>query len=191
MTPTMIQDQARMLLGRSPLFIDTETTSLRQPEVIELGVVDAEGEKVLERRYRPLGTMAEEALAVHGIEAEDLEDRPMYREDHDQVIQTLSRHCLVAYNSPFDSRALSNTIQLHGLSPPEPPFQWQCAMNLALHWYGLHTDQPTMPWLSQEEVARRLGILGSTGGEFLDAHEAVADARMTWQVLKCLAEGAY
>ncbi|MCY4410095.1 MAG: 3'-5' exonuclease, partial [Caldilineaceae bacterium] len=60
--------RARAILDERPLFFDTETTGLNSSaEIVEVGIVDAEGNTLLESLVRPIRRIPSDAVAVHGI----------------------------------------------------------------------------------------------------------------------------
>ena len=67
--------EARAILEDHPLYLDTETTGLHNSaEVIELGIVDDDGNVLFDELVRPRGKIDPAAGRVHGITQEMLAD---------------------------------------------------------------------------------------------------------------------
>ena len=73
--------EARLLLDSNPVYLDTETTGLHQSaEVIEIGIIDDQGNIFIEQRIRPRGNIDPGAQRMHGITLEMLADAPTWEQ---------------------------------------------------------------------------------------------------------------
>ena len=105
------------------IYIDVETTGLTCPEsgLIQLaGAIEVDGEVVEEFNFRvrpfPSDVVSEEALAVNGVNREDLPGHDDPERAFSQFLHLLGRHVnpfsradkfhLVAYNADFDAEHL-------------------------------------------------------------------------------------
>ncbi len=90
--------------------LDTETTGLdpRKDEILELAIVDGDGNKLLHKRYRPTRNVKwPQAQAVHGISPEDVKDCQTIDEDREEILGYLNAADLVVgYNLRFDLNML-------------------------------------------------------------------------------------
>jgi DNA polymerase III subunit epsilon len=155
--------------------VDVETTGLSArmgDRICEIAVVVAHGGKVvnqLQTLVNPQKPISRGASAVNGISDAMVRTAPTFREVAAAVSQILDGAVLVAHNASFDMAFLSSEMQAAGLVPPANPVVDTLA--LARRCY-------TFPSNKLGDIARTLGI-NSRG-----LHRALADATITWQVLK-------
>jgi DNA polymerase-3 subunit epsilon len=68
---------ARYWLSENAIIIDTETTGLESnDEVIEISLLDCQGNVLLDTLVKPLGRISREAARIHGIQNSDLGNAP-------------------------------------------------------------------------------------------------------------------
>jgi DNA polymerase-3 subunit epsilon len=131
------------LLGRHDVrILDTETTGLGDAEVIELSLIDTDGNVLLDTLIKPRReVMNPYAQRVHGISLEMLADQPSWPEVLPDLVRVAGSATLLAWNAQFDRQMLVNSSLAWELEPPRLLFV--CAMRLyaQLHGrrgYGLH-----------------------------------------------------
>ena len=93
--------------------LDTETTGLdaqNGDRIIEIGCVAIEGrmmrstdEHHLQIFVNPEREVPEEAVAIHGITTESLQDKPKFAEIADKFIDFVKGSTLVIHNAAFDT----------------------------------------------------------------------------------------
>lgn len=106
----------RRLWNKQPLFLDTETTGLgSRAEVVQLGIVAADGSVLMDELIRPFGRMDAKAQRVHGISLNALKGKPTIDAFADEIMGHIRDRVVVAYNADFDSRLLSQSLWLAGL----------------------------------------------------------------------------
>jgi DNA polymerase-3 subunit epsilon len=120
--------RARLAEMSQCVVLDTETTDLDHPEVIELAVINLYGVVLFNERILPADEIQPGALAVHGITKEALAGCPSFREVYFNLVQLLTGKTVVSYNTAFDMRAINYTCQKHGLPVPGLEVRWECAM---------------------------------------------------------------
>lgn len=168
----------KMLANPNLAILDTETTGLQIPEIVELGIVSGKGEVLYNGRFRPLTGIEQGAAQVHGLTAAVLANEPTWAEQWEKIWAILDGRPLVIYNAEFDLRALDTTCRLHGTegnsATGRPPY-W-CAMHQYARWVG-------------EKSHRSGGYRWQKLPQFegLPAHTAVGDALATLEVLKQMA----
>lgn len=168
------------LLQPNLRIVDTETTDLYDAEVIEVAVIDGQGETLLHRRVRPVHRIAYDATEVHGLTADLLRDAPDFRVIYPDLRRVLDGGYVVIYNADFDTPILNRSADLWSL--PAFPMQPYCAMLAYAAYYGDWSDyHGNYKWQKLTAAAARFGI--STR----EAHGALADARMTLGVLQGMA----
>lgn len=91
---------ARAWLEVDPLILDTETTGLGDDaEVIEVSVIDARGEVLLDTLVRPSGQIPAEASAIHGITDADVATAPTWAEVHERLVELVAGRMVIAYGA--------------------------------------------------------------------------------------------
>ena len=99
--------------------LDTETTGLDPTQghrVIEIGCVEIENRRLTGRHFHcyinPDREIDEGALAVHGISAEFLADKPRFAQISEDFLRFVSGAELVIHNAPFDVGFLNAELAL-------------------------------------------------------------------------------
>lgn len=106
------------------IFLDTETTGLYPDQgdrVIEIGCVELFNRKLtgktLHLYLNPDRDSHEEALRVHGITTEFLQDKPRFAAVADEFLDFVSDAELIIHNAPFDLGFLNKELSLLGRPP--------------------------------------------------------------------------
>lgn len=160
------------------IFLDTETTgSGPRDAVIELGIVTAGGEALVDSLVAPLAPVTTGARRVHGISEEDLEGAPSFSEVADRVETAFGEvESIWAFSADYDKRMLLQTAML-----ADRPHLYQRLRDGS--WKDLQS-QATDPLEDKEQVsltdaARRLGVTTPTEGRH---HRALYDARLARRI---------
>ena len=182
---------ARRWLEQDALFLDTETTGLHAgAEIVELSVIDRDGQPVLDTLIRPEQPIPAALTRIHGIDNAMVASAPRWPDVHEQLLALIEDRLLVIYNAEFDLRMLNQVSTQHRL--PWPAVQERvgtqtrlanttvvhCAMLEYSRFYGSHR------WQSLSKACEQQGI-AVTG-----AHRALADCRMTLGVVQAMARRA-
>lgn len=172
---------AHLWLIQEPLFLDTETTGLDAgAQALEIGLVNALGEKIFETRLKPTVSIDPAAAVVHGISDDELLRAPAWPDIAPLLQHHIGWRPLVIFNADFDTRILKQTAAAHN-----DPASWldsltvYCAMRLAAGYYGPTNRYGT---ISLSGAVSQAGL--SRAGE---AHSAVTDAVMTARVVNNIA----
>lgn len=123
-----------LLTDGGAVILDTETTGLKQAEVIEISIVNMAGEVLMDRLIRPRRMeMNPYAFRVHGITLDELADQPTLPELLDELSPILRGNLVLAWNASFDKLMIQRSLDVWGLEAID--FNEQCAMRLyaALH----------------------------------------------------------
>jgi len=101
------------------IILDTETTGINPLDghkLIEIGCVEMIGRRFTGRTYHqyinPERVVEEEAIAVHGITNEYLEDKPVFSQVADEFCAFVEGAELVIHNAPFDVGFLNHELKL-------------------------------------------------------------------------------
>jgi DNA polymerase III subunit epsilon len=174
-------ERARLWLSQDPLVLDTETTGLRATdEIVQVAVITADGEPVLDTLVRPTRPIPLEVIRIHGITDDDVRHAPTGAEVCAELARLLHDRLVCTYNAPFDSRMLEQTAA--AWSVPGASYRAECVMRLyadyAGQWDARHGGNR---WYSLGVAAGQCGL-----GPFRE-HDALSDARITAQVLRHIA----
>ncbi len=108
------------------IVLDTETTGLDPNDghrVVEIGGIELWNRlptgKVYHQYINPERKMPSEALAVHGLSDEFLQDQPVFSQVAQDIITFIGKSQLVIHNASFDIKFLNSELQLcnKGLIP--------------------------------------------------------------------------
>ena len=106
------------------IFLDTETTGL-SPEngdrIVEIGCVELLNRKLtgnnLHFYLNPERDSHEDALKVHGISNEFLQDKPKFGEIADELLEYLQGADVLIHNAPFDVGFINKELELQKRPP--------------------------------------------------------------------------
>ncbi len=109
------------LIPGKQIMLDTETTGLKPQDghrIIEIGAVVVQNRTVTESHYHqytnPNFEVEAEALAVHGITNDFLNDKPAFERIVDEFIAFIEGAELVIHNAPFDVGFIDHELMLCG-----------------------------------------------------------------------------
>jgi DNA polymerase-3 subunit epsilon len=163
------------------VIVDTETTGLGEDdEIIQLAIIDLQGNVLLETFFRPTKPIALEASAIHGITVQRVADAPTFAEFHEKITNLIYERDLVAYNANFDQRMMVQTCKSYGL--PEFEFaEWHCAMKNYAHFWGEHRKNGDFRQqsLTNACIQQDIAINGT--------HQATEDCLLTLELIKTMA----
>ena len=178
---TPLRTKVAALLERDDvLILDTETTGLKNAEVVEVSVINTKGDVLLDTLVRPRTSyMNPHARRVHGISLVDLEGQPTWPEVLPDLIALTDQATVLAWNAPFDARMLEQTSAAWGVTHPKILFA--CAMQMYARLKG----------------TRRTGLHKAVGQEGLahllemhQSHRALGDVRFVLEVLRAITQRA-
>ncbi len=133
---------AKAVLNSNAVILDTETTGVyKDSQVIQLCVIDMQGNVLLDSLFRPTVEISSTAIATHHITKYHLRNAPMFTAMIDEVKGVLSGRTVIAYNISFDKRMLSQTLQAFNLdSAWFDKLDWQCAMRAYAEYLGVRNS---------------------------------------------------
>jgi len=158
------------------LILDTETTGLDDAYIVQIAVIDIEGNVLLDTLVNPGVPIPEEATAIHHITDEIVATAPTFAEIEPQLRELLNGRRVSVYNVDYDWSVLRHELQrLHNLPTGEHGWLndvlWRDVMPRYSAWCG--------EW-SEYHGNYRLQPLG--GG-----HTALSDCQATLEILKHMA----
>lgn len=173
---------ARRWVEQRPVYLDTETTGLdKNAEIIEIGVVGPDGDVLFESFVRPLGPIPADAIRLHGITNETVQNAPAWPLVWPSVREHLVNRPVGIYNADFDLRLMRQSMERYRLT-------WRESLNAfdILQLYSEYRGvwdayKKSYRFFRLEEAGRQLGI------SIPNSHRAVDDARLARAVLHRLA----
>lgn len=176
---------AQHLMARNFYVLDTETTGLGdRDEIIQIGIVDAGGNVVLDQLIKPSIPIPPGAARVHGITDDDVINSPTFSRLYIKLSSLLAGETVIAYNMDFDWRMLQQTVARYRL-PAIRIGKRDCAMKQYAKFKGKRSGHGRgYVWhkltnaLAQENIA--------TG----KSHNALADALMTLELVRKMANSS-
>lgn len=118
------------------VFLDTETVAEKETyfedkvfdDLIEIGIVDIEGNVLLQSLVKPLPKYHStewNGTKYHGLTIADLQDAPTLMDISEQVSEIISNRYVVAHNSQFDLSVLRQSWKANGLKMEDfPSSRW-------------------------------------------------------------------
>lgn len=110
---------AKELIRVGMVVIDTETIGFKQPRICEISIVKCENnlsEILLNERIDPGAPISAEATEKHGITDADVKGCPVITDIWTDILKATSGfNYLIAYNLPFDERALKESMRACGI----------------------------------------------------------------------------
>ena len=177
------------LLGRADvLVLDTETTGLCCPEVVDIAVIDTRGYRRLNRLVQPAREKIESgATRVHGITMDHLKEEgaPQFSslmQRMQQLVNEASAVCI--YNAGFDLDAISVSLQNNDISDDLANMicsKSRCIMrDYAFLGGDWHDYWDGWAWCKLVEAARRENIPQA------GAHRALYDCKMVLGIMRAV-----
>lgn len=113
-----VKAECRSLIKRGFVALDTETTGLgAEDEIIQIGIVDRNGNIILDTKINPEVPISPKASRVHGMYREDVADAPKFPEIYHNIIKAVDQKTVVIYNAAFDKAKLKYMRVKYNLPP--------------------------------------------------------------------------
>jgi DNA polymerase III epsilon subunit-like protein len=179
-----VLERARQVIGLNPIFLDTETTGVGLYDlVIEIGIVDLEGNVLFNSLINPGRPIPQDSSKVHGITDEMVAEAPSLKTAWSEIEYILHNRAIGMYNADFDYRLMKQSADNAGLPWSIQRDQAFCVMNMFAAWYGEWNRR------ANNFRSQKLEFAGKFCGiDLPNNHHAVDDAKLTAALLKYLAE---
>jgi DNA polymerase III epsilon subunit-like protein len=168
----------RIVADPNAVYLDTETTALKNARICDIAVIAQDGTVLLDTLVKPGCPIPPEATKVHGITDEMVKDAPTWGAIEGALDAVLDLRTVVIYNRGYDEPI----IQEHQRSIDSSLFvaNWQCAMLAYSDYDGSVGNYGSLKWHKLDAAAAHFGI--EPGG-----HRARADAETTRRVVHAMA----
>ncbi|KAA3643864.1 MAG: 3'-5' exonuclease [Chloroflexi bacterium] len=175
--------KAKEIIGRNPLYLDTETTGTgRLDEVIDLAVINSDGTVLFDSLVKPTIPIPAGATRVHQLDDAMVSRASEFDEIYEGLTNLLRSRVVAIFNAEFDVRLLRQSAMKHNLGWQPSVFETVCVMNLYAQYYGEWSDyHQSYTWQSLEKARRQLGI------NLPNTHRALDDALLAREVLHRMA----
>ena len=167
--------------------LDTETTGLdwqRGHRIIEIGCIELLNRRQTGKTWHsylnPERSIDEAAQEIHGISAEDLADKPLFKDIAGQLLDFLRDAELIIHNAPFDVGFLDNEFRLVGAGPISGGAVASVLDTLSLA-RQMHPGQRN----SLDALCKRYGVDNARR----ELHGALIDARLLAEVYLAMTGG--
>ena len=173
---------ARKMLSSDPVVVDLETTGLKDAEIVQIGVINAAGEVLMDTLVRPTGSIPPEVTKIHGITDAMVADAATFKDLYTRFSVLLAGKIVLAYNVSYEKSIIRGECKRRKLPVPRVA-GWECAMKTYAQYWG--------EWVSQRRSFKwqKLGNACKQQAVTLDnAHNAISDCKATLALIQTMAE---
>ena len=174
--------QAQIELNKQPIYLDTETTGLKdRDQIVEICLLESDGSIAFQSLVKPTVKIPADAIRLHHISEAMVSTAPAWPEIWPQVEATLATRRIAIYNADYDLRLMKQSHLAHGLfwSPAISSF---CIMKLYAQFRGEWNSRAgNYRWHSLDDARGQCGL------DLPNAHRAHADTLLARAVLHFVA----
>ena len=189
---------ARWLQRHDYVVWDTETTGLDEDsKIVSIGIVSKSGDVLVDSLINPGEHIPSDATGIHGVTDEMVAYAPTFAELYPQIRNALRGKVWVIYNKSYDIPRLEYECERYYLPVIKPLIDYKtslrgfrdigkemtfCMMMAFAEKYGeWHDYFENYKWQSLTTAAKYYGI------QIENAHNALADAKMTLELVRHMA----
>jgi DNA polymerase-3 subunit epsilon len=166
---------------RNFVVLDTETTGLDKPaEICQIGIIDCDGNTLLDTLVKPKRPIPSAAIAIHGISNEAVQDSLTWPDVREWVLRYIRGKDVIVYNATYDRKLMHWSDEAWECPHVDYKEQsaWYCAMEAYAEHYGeINEYYGTYRW------QRLISAITQQGLPVSDAHSALGDCLMTLQLI--------
>ncbi len=160
--------------------LDTETTG-RPGEIIDLAIINHEGEVIFDSLLKPTVSIPAEATEIHGITDHDVQYSPSFAKLWPSLQKCLLGKRIITYNAQFDRNAFIFTSKRHHVELHD--MEWQCLMKAYAQYKNEPNQYGSPKWYKLNEACLQQGF------EIIQSHRALGDAWAAYELMKRVAKG--
>ncbi len=166
--------------------LDTETTGIYSAEVVQIAVIDSQGNVLLDTLVQPVREIPDAATRIHGITDADVVNAPTWLEVGLRLIDFIAGRNVIVWNADFDRRVMNESDQV-SLKPTkldddfswDEVCNWYCAMTAYAEHYGKWNERhQSYTYQSLASAQFQLGLPPRHG------HSALEDCRACLTVIE-------
>ena len=115
--PSIIEPDPQSLkaqtAGRNIVYLKTQTTGRGDnDQVVEIAIIDEDGNPLLDENVRPTRPIAPDAIAMHGMPTEaQLADKPFFAEIEGRVVEAIRGKHVVVFNEAFEEKRFTEAMR--------------------------------------------------------------------------------
>ena len=157
------------------LILDTETTGIgKRDEIIELGIVDMNGNTVYHSLFNPSCPIGAKAMKVHGITPSEVKGAPRFSDEWSKIKGILNGKMILIYNANFDLRMLNQTARIYRCSEVLNQKDVYCIMRGYARYHGEWNPRTgDFRWVKLEQALHNEDV------SITQNHRAIGDCLMT------------
>jgi DNA polymerase III subunit epsilon len=174
--------QAQIELNKQPIYLDTETTGLKErDQIVEICLLEHDGSIAFQSLVRPTVKIPPDATRVHHITDALASNAPTWPEIWPEIETLLATRRIAIYNAEYDLRLLKQSHGAHGLNWATPISHF-CIMKLYAQFRGdWNSRAGNYRWHSLDDARAQCGL------DLSNAHRAYADTLLARAVLQYVA----
>jgi DNA polymerase III epsilon subunit-like protein len=174
--------QAQIELNKKPLYLDTETTGLKDTDqIVEICLLEHDGSLAFQSLVKPTVKIPADAVRVHHITDALVRTAPTWPEIWPQVEALLTSRRIAIYNAEYDLRLMRQSHLAHHLTW-SPAISHFCIMKLYAQFRGdWNARAGNYRWYSLDDARAQCGL------DLPNAHRAQADTQLARAVLRHVA----
>ncbi|MDK0983016.1 3'-5' exonuclease [Clostridium perfringens] len=154
------------------LILDTETTGVgEEDKIIDIALVDLNGNVVFESLVNPEIPIKSEASKVNGLKNSDLIGSPKFFEIKEELKEVIGDKTLLIYNAEFDSRLLKQS-----------GYEYEVKVNCLMYDYMAYIE--TDRWISLQNALINEGV------ETIQDHRAKSDCLCCLELINKVVENS-
>mgnify|MGYP003425120707 FL=1 len=180
---TSLEEFKQVIGSGDYVILDTETTGLRDAEIIQIAIISSNGEVLLDTLIKPIRPIPQDAIRIHGITNEMVADKLGIMYFYDQIRQLLSGRNVVVFNVAYDKQILYDSLQIANIQEVnwDQESKWFCAMEAFSELKGeWNAKRKSYKWQSLSKACDYYNL------PIIDAHNALGDCLLTLQVCKSM-----
>ncbi len=188
-----------IILDENTLILDTETTALgSDAEICEISIIDGLGNIVFDSLIKPINSIPEGVIKIHGITNEMVENAPSFEDVYSQILLILfpapsaanpfkTDKTVIIYNKMYDMKILKQVSVMcnKAFISPEPFEAINTYTICAMRHYSEFKNQSKWSKLTDACISMGIDITQ------FKAHRALGDCQMTLELIKCMNDPEY
>lgn len=165
--------------------LDTETTGLRDAEIVQIAIIDSNAQVLMNTLIKPVRPIPGDAIRIHGITNEMVADKPGMLFYYHQIKEMIANRNVIVFNVAYDKQILYDSLQIANIETIEweTHSKWWCAMEAFSEVKGeWNSKRKSYKWQSLSKACDYYNL------PVANAHNALGDCLLTIQVCKKMIE---